>query len=136
MAASIRVDISGPLFDGTAQRAADEWVHDTQSRLAEQGAAIVRDKAMRFNKSRRGGTGGAARSVSFRADGASFLFEGKSDKGTVWWPWLEGTSRRNLDTSFKGYHAFRLAKNIIAKKWRKVAQDELDKKLAAMGGEP
>jgi hypothetical protein len=31
------------------------------------------------------------------------------DRGVVYGPWLEGTSRRNRATRFRGYHAFALA---------------------------
>lgn len=45
------------------------------------------------------------------------------DRGIIYGPWLEGTSRRNATTRFKGYHSFRraaqstqlLAPSIVAK---------------------
>jgi hypothetical protein len=38
--------------------------------------------------------------------------EGKviHDRGVIYGPWLEGTGERNKTTSFKGYHAFELAR--------------------------
>lgn len=36
------------------------------------------------------------------------------DRGVVYGPWLEGTSRRNALSSFKGYHAARLAAEATA----------------------
>jgi hypothetical protein len=32
------------------------------------------------------------------------------DRGVIYGPWLEGVSPRNARTRFKGYHAFRIAK--------------------------
>jgi hypothetical protein len=35
------------------------------------------------------------------------------DRGVVYGPWLEGTSRRNRRTRFKGYHAFTMAADMV-----------------------
>jgi hypothetical protein len=130
-----RVTVRGPVFDGEADEAARQWIEDFTGKLAAQGAAIVRDKAMKMNRSRRGGTGGAASTVSHRSEGMSAVVEGQSHQGLVWWPWLEGTSKRNSTTRFRGYHAFRLAKNIMRKRAQKVAEDRLHEYLPRMGGD-
>ena len=44
--------------------------------------------------------------INIARDGDDLLV---NDRGIVYGPWLEGTSKRNEETSFKGYHAFRVA---------------------------
>jgi hypothetical protein len=38
-----------------------------------------------------------------------------SDGGVIYGPWLEGVSRRNQSTRFKGYHTFRLIAQLLAR---------------------
>jgi hypothetical protein len=129
------VRVSGPIFDGRAQAAAQQWARDTEATLAHQAEAIIKAKAAKMNRSGRGGSGAAAGAVHALPAGSSWLVEGTSEKGSVWWPWLEGTSRRNRGNSFGGYHVFRLAARIVAKRARAVAQAQLDAVIDQMGGE-
>ena len=129
-----RVTVHGPLWDGEASRAVTEWLDATRKDVGDQAASIVRSKAARMNRSGRGGTGGAAQSVSVLHESTGTLVRGQSERGKVWWPWLEGTSHRNTTTRFRGYHAFRLAKNIAARQARKTAQDKLNEFIGRMGG--
>lgn len=39
-----------------------------------------------------------------------------TDGGVVYGPWLEGVSRRNMSSRFKGYHTFRYARQRLAEK--------------------
>lgn len=130
----VSVTISGPLFDGHASMLARQWVEATEEKLALQAAAIIKAKASKMNRSGRGGTGAAAAAVTVGPDGMGWVVRGNSTRGTVWWPWLEGTSKRNRSTAFKGYHPFRLARGVVAKRWRKIAQEELDARIGGMGG--
>lgn len=134
MAGTTRVTVRGPLWDGEADAAVRAWTDDTKAKIARQGEEIIKSKARKFNRSGRGGTGRAADHVHSHALADSLVIVGESDKGVVWWPWLEGTTRRNTTTRFKGYHVFRLTKNILGKRMRKIAQDELDKYIREMGG--
>lgn len=36
------------------------------------------------------------------------------DRGVIYGPWLEGVSHRNQVTGFKGYHAFRIAREKVS----------------------
>jgi hypothetical protein len=47
------------------------------------------------------------------------------DRGIVYGPWLEGTSTRNRTTRFKGYHAFRQARQIMERKTQAILQREV-----------
>ena len=54
------------------------------------------------------------------------------DRGIVYGPWLEGISHRNQTTRFKGYHAFRQAKQIMQTKTQQIMQRELDRVIGGM----
>jgi hypothetical protein len=60
---------------------------------------------------------------------------GPMERGVVWSPWLEGTSKRNDSTGFKGYGLFRRTRLQLQKMAPQVAQAELEKVLPRMGGE-
>jgi hypothetical protein len=135
MPSRVNVIVSGPIFDGEADAAVTQWLDDSRAKLAHQAQSIVQSKARKWNRSGRADHHTAAESVKVRP-GAVYVVEGVSSKGQVWWPWLEGTSRRNATTRFKGYHAFRLAKGIVSKRARTTAQDELHKYIGRMGGGP
>jgi hypothetical protein len=134
MPSRVKVTISGPLFDGRAAEAVDEWLTKTKAELGEQAYAIVRSKADRMNRSGRGGTGQAAGGVRI-AYADAVVVSGGIHEGEFSWPWLEGTSKRNQSTPFRGYHAFRLASRIVAKRARKTAQANLEDFIGQMGGE-
>lgn len=95
------VNVSGPLFDGRAERAlaaaveatavwAGPWVADqVRARVAASAVADTGAYASRLT-------------ISRTADTVVV-----SDRGVIYGPWLEGTSRRNQTTRFRGYAAFR-----------------------------
>lgn len=56
------------------------------------------------------------------------------DRGIVYGPWLEGTSERNRSTSFKGYHAFRIATVLTQAKVPVLVQATLARLIAELGG--
>ena len=57
-------------------------------------------------------------------------------KGVTWGPWLEGTSKRNSSTRFKGYHLFRQTRQALQKLAPEIGQAELDKVIGRIGGTP
>ncbi len=57
------------------------------------------------------------------------------DDPVVYGPWLEGVSKRNESTSFKGYHLWRRTRLRLRKTFQEVAQKLLDDHyLRRMGG--
>lgn len=56
------------------------------------------------------------------------------DRGIVYGPWLEGTSRRNSTTRFKGYHSFRKATAATQKQAQGIADRVLARNLNRLGG--
>lgn len=134
MSGSVTVKVTGPLFDGAPADEARAALREVTEAVASQGAAIIRTKAKKFNVSGRGGTGAAAAAVSSRSKGDAAIVEGTSTKGQVWWPWLEGTSKRNQSTRFKGYHAFRLATGVMRKRLRSEASKAMAEVAEKLGG--
>ena len=134
MAGSVKVVVRGPIFNGEASEAARALCADIVEAGAKQGAGIVKSKAKKFNRSGRGGTGAAAAAVTYRVTEMTATIVGESTKGVVWWPWLEGTSKRNASTRFKGYHAFRLATGVMRKRIKTIANKLLPEYTERMGG--
>jgi hypothetical protein len=135
MSASVKVVVKGPIFDGQAAEAARALCIDIAETAAKQGQAIVRAKAKAMNKSGRGGKGIAAEHVTYRAAEMTATIIGTSQKGVTWWPWLEGTSKRNQSTRFGGYHTFRMATGIMRKRIKTLANKLMPEYLERMGGE-
>ena len=130
-----RVRVSGPIFDGEALAAVRAFLRDTENDLAEQGQRVIQAKAKAMNRSGRGGHGVAAGAVTLTGGEGMRIIRGGQQKGVVWWPWLEGVSRRNQSTGFKGYKTFRKTRYLLARALRPVAQENLNRYLPMMGGE-
>ena len=130
----VTVDISGPLFDGHAEEVANQVVESAAKEIAVRAQREIRAQAWTMNKSGRGGTGRAAAGVLLYDHGTTQVIYGEMIKGQVWWPWLEGISKRNDSTPFKGYWTFKTT----AGRWDKlgglILQDKLDERIAEMGG--
>jgi hypothetical protein len=133
MAGSYSVRVRGPMFDGLAINAMQDYTRAVEEELAHQAQQEIQRRARRMNRSGRN-TGTAARHVRVFERGSAFWVHGDSNKGEVWWPWLEGTSKRNFTTRFKGYHTFRVVKNLVQRQSKKRAQEILARYIPEMGG--
>lgn len=127
-----RVIVHGPLWNGEAAFAVDDWLRDTRYKVADQGLQMLREFPMNRTGRARGGFQKELRVVT---RGMTEVLPGPKDKGVTWAPWLEGTSKRNDSTRFKGYHLFRKTRLKMRKVANKTAQEELDKFIGRMGGE-
>ena len=125
--------VSGPLVSGDADKAAQEWAKNTTQALADKGVELLR--AFPMNKSGRahGDFENALRTT--RVSPTQTRIPGPQDKGVTWAPWLEGTSKRNADTGFKGYGLFRKTRLQLQKLAPQIAQEQLDKVIGQMGGD-
>ena len=117
---SSNVRLSGPLFDGTAQRAAHRGTIAIRQELANEGARLA--YAALTASIRHHGTGRAERGIT-QTDRSRAYQTGHYTMPVIvgmdetivttdlatYGPWLEGTGSRNLTTRFKGYHSFRMA---------------------------
>lgn len=130
-----KVILSGPLFDGEASAAAKDFTDSIAHEIAEIGKTWIQVEAMGYDKSGRGGTGAAAEGVEGPMGGnGAYRIWGGIREGRYAWPWLEGDSKRNLSTGFKGYHAFRRTRLRMRKQIGPAAQERIAQYLAEMGG--
>jgi hypothetical protein len=131
--ARAKVVLSGPLFDGEAQRAADAFLAELSFKVALSGQLMIKTEAHGFDKSGRN-SGAAAGGVELVGQGQNYVIRGGIRAGQYSWPWLEGVSQRNTTTGFKGYKTFSRTRARMRKQVTPWAQGELAKFVAAMGG--
>jgi hypothetical protein len=129
-----RVTLTGPIFDGQALAAAREMTDSLARELAEIGRDWIRIEAMGMDKSGRGGTGRAAAGVHLDGGNGAYRIFGGIHQREYAWPWLEGDSRRNQSTGFKGYHTFRRTRLRLRKQAGPYIEAKLQEYLALMGG--
>jgi hypothetical protein len=124
-----RIKVSGPLFDGVANQAVRDWLDKTKKQVADQGVreldAVTMDKTGR-------GTGHYQEALRTRTTGSygDILI----DDPIVYGPWLEGVSRRNESTRFKGYHLWRRTRTRVRATYKDYADAYLKEYLHRMGG--
>ena len=131
----VRVDcrVSGPLENGDAEKAAEDWATNTTQAIADKGVELLR--AFPMNKTGRAhGDFENALKVT-RVSPTQTRISGPQERGVAWSPWLEGTSKRNDSTGFKGYGLFRRTRLQLQKMAPGIAQAELEKVLPRMGGD-
>jgi hypothetical protein len=121
-------EMSGPLFDGRAGKALDEYVLAAEQHLAEQGEAMVE---RHFKARVRNPTGYYQSHIRNRAVADGHLI---TDSRVIYGPWLEGTSQRNRETRFKGYASFRRTTQQLDRSAAVLAESIIDPYLARMGG--
>lgn len=134
-ALKITVDcrVEGPLANGEAEKAAQDWATSTTQAVADEGVEMLRAFPMDRTGRARGGFQQELHTV--RKSPTQVNIPGPTVSGVVFAPWLEGTSSRNESTKFKGYHLFRKTRLALSKKAPGIAQRELDKVLPRMGGD-
>ena len=117
--ASKHVTARGPLFDGRAAKAAhdfcvefaERYADDVNAELQQQFSRVFKNPTGRYEsrvRARRVGTGVSEVSGNVTPYGA----------------WLEGTSRRNRTSSFKGYGSFQKVAPKMERKANAVANAE------------
>lgn len=106
----IEIRIGGPLLDGLADPALDAFARQVQE---DVGAQALADVHLILDQSIRHPTPYYETQInlSHRADSSVV-----NDRGIIYGPWLEGESRRNATTRFKGYHAFRRATQQVSER--------------------
>lgn len=130
----IRIDcmVSGPLADGRAIDAAEKWAEGTSQALGDEAVKMLRDFPMNKTGRARGGFEGLLKTE--RRSPSETRVTGPQQRGVAWASWLEGTSKRNESTHFKGYHLFRKTRAELQDKAPEIGQQQLDKLLSEMGG--
>jgi hypothetical protein len=137
------VELSGPLFDGSAERAAARAVADIEAKVAQKGADL--SATTLANAIRHHGSGKAERSATTTAinrvyQTGKYTMPVMVDRSetvvttdlATYGPWLEGTGSRNETTRFKGYHSFRLAGQVLDGLAEAIAEEALQPYLKEM----
>lgn len=122
----VQVKVTGPVFDGRAEVAVDNFVDAAKDQVAEEGVNDVRSILAVSLRNPTGFYESQIQTDRAREDRAV------TDSGVIYGPWLEGISQRNLTTRFKGYGAFRRATQRLQGKAGKVAEEALPPFLARM----
>lgn len=130
---TVEADVKGPLADGTADRVLSDWAQATAKALGDEGAALLR--AFPMNKTGRA-RGGFQANLRVLQQGPEARIPAPMITGVTWGPWLEGTSKRNESTGFKGYHLFRKTRQELQRRAPDIGQRELDKVIGQLGGTP
>jgi hypothetical protein len=122
------------LFSGEAAAAAPDFTNSLAGEVAEVAKTWIMLDTERMDKSGRGGTGAAAGGVQLTGGGGSYTVSGGIREGEFSWPWLEGVSKRNESTGFRGYSSFRRTRLRLRKQISPLAEMRLAAYIDRMGG--
>lgn len=123
----VDVRVSGPLFDGRAQAAVDDFAREAQRDVAAQAYS---EWMTNLNRSIREPTPYYETQITVTQRGADQVVH---DRGIVYGPWLEGVSSRNATTRFKGYHSAARAVATLEPKVRGIVEHTLLRYIGRMG---
>lgn len=127
------VDCRGPLWDGRAETDITEYVDKVAKAVADEAERML--AATPMDRSGRASGQFQAHLQVIRRD-LGYSVPGATDKGETWAPWLEGTSKRNKNTRFKGYHLFRYTRKQLENgKAEEIAEGLLPELVEKLGGE-
>lgn len=111
---NVDVVTRGPLFTGAAPRIIAAMMNDITEAVAEEGADQVRAGTGVFKNP----TGRWESEIKVSA----FASGHRVDVGLIYDRWLEGVSRRNQTTRFKGYRTFQNAMSRLLRTVRPIAE--------------
>lgn len=127
---SIEITFRGPLFDGRAERAAQQACEDARDKVAEFAQQHALDL---MHAAFRNPTGYYTSRVTTSLVGSDTARVW--DQGVVYGPWLEGVGSRNAPvTRFPGYWHWRRTKAAVAARGPQVAEAAVRRRLPEMGG--
>ncbi len=127
-----RVEITGPLFDGTGQRALNEARRVMSLKVAtaaQRHIQTIGKRAFRYEFKPATHYYENNITVDRIADGALV-----HANAVVYGAWIEGTSSRNQTSRFKGYHLFRKAAQETQRRLGQILSPEEQRLVAKLGG--
>lgn len=133
--ATTKVKLDGPIFGPGAVEAAKAFTDSLTAEVALIGQTWIKLDTERMTRSGRE-TGAAAEGVKVAGAGSKWVISGGVRKGEFSWPWLEGTSKRNQSTGFKGYKSFRRTRLRMRKTVGVYAQEMWTLYAGRFGGTP
>ena len=122
------VRVSGPLFDGLAQREVTVMTVEIVREVAQE-AKLAVDKVL--SKELQNPTGHYQRQIAVTRVGTSNVV---TDGGIVYGPWLAGASSRTWKSRFKGYKHWTLAKQRTQRKVQKIGEPIVHRHVQRMNG--
>lgn len=126
-----KLDVSGPLADGSAGKVVEDWQRNTAAALGDEGLTLLR--AVKMDRTGRA-RGGFQENLKVIQKGVTAVIPGPMIRGVTWAPWLEGVSKRNESMEFRGYRPFRKTRTALNKRATEIGQRELDKLMSGIGG--
>lgn len=123
---------SGPIADGLGAAVMEKFTAAARQAIADEGAKMLREFPM--DKSGRA-RGGFQANLHVLQAGSAVRIRGGLVTGVTWAPWLEGTSKRNMSTSFKGYHLFRKTRLELDRRAAEISEAKLQEYLPQIGGQ-
>lgn len=114
---TIEVQYAGPILRGNTQRVTAAMCGDIDKETGELAVSMIQS---RLNVVLQHPTGYYKSRVMFRSQGDRGIV---TDSGVVYGPWLEGVSKRNSTTRFKGYATFRRVHQAIEARAGDIADD-------------
>lgn len=118
--------VTGPLFDGRARAALDDFAEAAEEALAKEGVNKVRQVLATSLRNSTGFYESQIRADTVRGDHVV------DDSGVVYGPWLEGVTSANQSTGFPGYQQFRRATQQLQARAAQIAERVLPPFLARM----
>lgn len=126
MSITVSVTKRGPVFDGRAARAVEDYRQQAMFDVASQGLADVHRI---LDASIRNPTPYYETQIMVERQVDAVVVH---DRGIIYGPWLEGIGSRNRTTRFKGYGAFRKAAQELQEKAGPIAERALPPYLRRM----
>lgn len=127
---SVDIRMSGPWFDGRAERAMDRACTD-----ALDDVAAYAEERVLMGTSANFKTRTPYYETRITTDRVSSEVSLVHDQGVVYGPWLEGVGSRNSPvTRFKGYRHWRAAKQAVSVRGPQIADAAVRRRLPEMGG--
>lgn len=123
---SVNVETSGPIFNGQAQAALQEFLVDVRQTIGQEGVNMVGQALQGVLKHP---TGHYQSQIQTTNRGDTNVVD---DNGVIYGPWLEGVGSRNKTTRFKGYATFRKTTGKLDRKATQIANDVLQKYIGRM----
>ena len=126
----VEISMSGPVLDGRAQALVERFM---ESAVADISSVVIEKVQDRLNQKIQVPTPYYETQITMqRMDYNEIIVH---DRGIIYGAWLEGVSRRNRTTRFKGYQAFRRAHDLVDGRKEVIVRDSLDILLRELSGE-
>lgn len=130
VAKKVTVTRRGPVFDGRAAKEVAAGVDEATAAVAQRGLDLTQQRLGQVLKHPTGRYRSRV-AVERARSGDSLVI---TDGGVVYGAWLEGTSRRNQRSRFKGYRTFRYVLQQLRGDAVKVAAPVVERRVTKAGG--